>query len=63
MSDTSERLTAAALRPLADAPELRQAAMKMLDPEDVAWAILGILEAPVHVEIADILIRSAQQRM
>ena len=40
-----------------------RAAMKMLDPEDVAWAILGILEAPVHVEIADILIRSAQQRM
>ena len=40
-----------------------RAAMKMLDPEDVAWAILGILEAPAHVEIADILIRSAQQRM
>ncbi len=39
-----------------------RAAMKMLDPEDVAWAILGILEAPSHVEIADILIRSAQQR-
>jgi len=40
-----------------------RAVMKMLDPEDVAWAILGILEAPGHVEIADILIRSAQQRL
>lgn len=40
-----------------------RAAMRMLDPEDVAWAILGILEAPVHVEISDILLRSAQQRM
>jgi NADP-dependent 3-hydroxy acid dehydrogenase YdfG len=40
-----------------------RAAMRMLDPEDVAWAILGILEAPGHVEISDILLRSAQQRM
>ena len=39
-----------------------RAATRMLDPEDVAWAILGILEAPFHVEISDILIRSAQQR-
>ena len=31
MSDTIERLTDAALRPLADAPELRQAAIKMLE--------------------------------
>lgn len=40
-----------------------RAAMRMLDPEDVAWAILGILEAPEHVEISDILLRSAEQRM
>jgi NADP-dependent 3-hydroxy acid dehydrogenase YdfG len=40
-----------------------RAAMKMLDPMDVAWAILGILEAPAHVEIGDILIRSGGQRM
>ena len=31
MSDTSERLTAAALRPLAEAPELHMAAMNMLE--------------------------------
>ncbi len=40
-----------------------RAAMKMLDPMDVAWAILSILEAPPHVEIGDILIRSGEQRM
>ena len=40
-----------------------KAAMKMLDPHDVAYAILTILEAPAHVEIGDILMRSAEQRM
>jgi 17beta-estradiol 17-dehydrogenase / 3beta-hydroxysteroid 3-dehydrogenase len=40
-----------------------RAAMKMLEARDVAWAILTILEAPPHVEIADILMRSAEQRM
>ena len=40
-----------------------RAAMRMRDPVDVAWAILGILEAPPHVEISDILLRSAEQRM
>jgi 17beta-estradiol 17-dehydrogenase / 3beta-hydroxysteroid 3-dehydrogenase len=40
-----------------------RAAMRMLEPIDVAWAILGILEAPPHVEIGDILIRSGEQRM
>ena len=40
-----------------------RAAMKMLDARDVAWAILTILEAPAHVEIGDILMRSAEQRM
>lgn len=40
-----------------------RAAMKMLDPIDVAWAILCILEAPPHVEIGDILLRSGGQRM
>ncbi|MCX6878454.1 MAG: SDR family NAD(P)-dependent oxidoreductase [Verrucomicrobia bacterium] len=46
-----------------DALSQTRAAMKMLDPEDVAWAILGILEAPAHVEIADILMRSSGQMM
>jgi len=40
-----------------------KAAMKMLDARDVAWAILTILEAPPHVEIGDILMRSGEQRM
>jgi len=37
--------------------------MTMLTPEDVAAAILTLLEAPTHVEIGDILLRSADQRM
>ena len=40
-----------------------RAAMKMLDARDVAWAILTILEAPAHVEVGDILMRSAEQQM
>ena len=40
-----------------------RAAMKMLDPSDVAHAVLTILEAPPHVEIGDILLRSSQQHM
>lgn len=40
-----------------------RAAMKMLEARDIAWAILTILQAPAHVEVGDILIRSAQQRM
>jgi NADP-dependent 3-hydroxy acid dehydrogenase YdfG len=35
----------------------------MLDPSDVAHAVLTILEAPQHVEIGDILLRSSQQHM
>ena len=37
--------------------------VRMLDPHDVAWAILSILEAPPHVEIADILLRGSGQQM
>ncbi len=37
--------------------------MAMLQPEDVARAILNILEAPPHVEIGDILMRSADQKV
>jgi NADP-dependent 3-hydroxy acid dehydrogenase YdfG len=37
--------------------------MTMLAPEDVAAAIMTILEAPTHVEIGDILLRSSDQRM
>lgn len=40
-----------------------KAAMKMLDPFDVAWTILCILEAPPHVEIGDILVRGSGQHM
>ncbi len=40
-----------------------RATMKMLEARDVAWAILTILEAPSHVEIGDILMRSAEQRI
>jgi NADP-dependent 3-hydroxy acid dehydrogenase YdfG len=40
-----------------------RAAMKMLEAVDVAWAILTILEAPAHVEVGDILMRSAEQQM
>lgn len=38
-------------------------AMRMLDPHDVAWAILCILEAPPHVEIGDIVLRGSGQQM
>lgn len=37
-------------------------AMKMLDPEDVADAVMWILQSPPHVEIGDILMRSSEQR-
>jgi NADP-dependent 3-hydroxy acid dehydrogenase YdfG len=40
-----------------------RAAMKMLEPKDVAGAVMTILAAPAHVEIGDILMRSSQQRM
>lgn len=40
-----------------------RAAMRMLDPYDVAWTILCILEAPPHVEIGDILVRGSGQHM
>jgi NADP-dependent 3-hydroxy acid dehydrogenase YdfG len=40
-----------------------RATLRMLEADDVAWAILGILEAPPHVEISDILMRSADQRV
>ncbi|MCW1886567.1 SDR family NAD(P)-dependent oxidoreductase [Luteolibacter flavescens] len=36
--------------------------MTMLRPEDVAYSILSILEAPTHVEIGDILMRSSDQQ-
>jgi NADP-dependent 3-hydroxy acid dehydrogenase YdfG len=37
--------------------------MTMLTPQDVACAILTVLDAPPHVEIGDILLRSTDQRM
>ncbi len=38
-----------------------RATMRMLQPADVSAAILTILEAPPHVEIGDILMRSGDQ--
>ncbi|TAE74086.1 MAG: SDR family NAD(P)-dependent oxidoreductase, partial [Verrucomicrobia bacterium] len=46
-----------------DALQITRESMVMLRPEDVANAIIGILDAPAHVEIGDILMRSAGQRM
>lgn len=43
--------------------QMTRGSMTMLAPEDVAAAILVILEAPPHVEIGDILLRSGGQRM
>ncbi len=40
-----------------------KAAMRMLDPHDVAWAVLCVLEAPPHVEIGDITLRGSGQHM
>jgi len=38
-------------------------AMRMLEPDDVADAVMMILQSPPHVEIGDILMRSSDQRM
>ncbi len=38
-------------------------AMKMLEPGDIARAVMTILQSPPHVEIGDILMRSGEQRM
>ena len=38
-------------------------AMKMLEPDDIAQAVMSILQSPPHVEIGDILMRSGEQRM
>ena len=40
-----------------------QQSMRMLQPEDVASCIATMLEAPAHVEIGDILLRSADQKV
>jgi NADP-dependent 3-hydroxy acid dehydrogenase YdfG len=45
-----------------EALERTRGAVRMLKPEDVAASILHILEAPPHVEIGDILLRSGDQR-
>jgi len=45
-----------------DLLEKTRASMTMLGPEDVAAAIVTILEAPPHVEIGDIQLRSSDQR-
>lgn len=42
--------------------ERAKQSMTMLQPEDVSAAILGILQTPPHVEINDVMMRSADQR-
>ena len=44
----------------ADLKALKQST-RMLDPEDIARAVLHILEAPSHVEIGDVVLRSVDQ--
>ena len=46
-----------------DSLQKTKAAMTMLEPEDVARCILMMLESPPHVEIGDIQLRSADQRV
>ncbi|MFK7912093.1 MAG: SDR family oxidoreductase [Akkermansiaceae bacterium] len=41
--------------------EKTKASMQMLTPEDVANSVVQILETPLHVEITDIQMRSADQ--
>jgi len=43
--------------------EKAKQSMNMLTAEDISAAILGILEAPPHVEIGDVLMRSADQKV
>ena len=38
-----------------------KAGMRMLEPEDVAAAVMHILQAPAHVEIGDVLMRPSDQ--
>lgn len=40
-----------------------KSSMRMLDPEDVSRAVLHILQAPPHVEIGDITLRSSDQKV
>lgn len=46
----------------ADLAAVRQST-RMLDPRDVARAVLHILEAPPHVDVGDIVLRSADQKV
>ena len=36
---------------------------RMLDPADIARAVMHILEAPPHVEVGDITLRSVDQKV
>ncbi len=38
------------------------ARIKVLEPDDVAEAVLWVLERPAHVEIHDVLLRPTDQR-
>ena len=40
-----------------------RSSLRMLDPQDVAQAVLHILEAPAHVEVGDLSLRSSDQKV
>ena len=40
-----------------------KSSMRMLDPEDVSQTVLHILQAPPHLEIGDITLRSSDQKV
>jgi NADP-dependent 3-hydroxy acid dehydrogenase YdfG len=46
----------------ADAPAQLAKRLKVLEPEDVAAAILWVVSRPPHVEVHDVLLRPAAQR-
>jgi NADP-dependent 3-hydroxy acid dehydrogenase YdfG len=45
-----------------DAPAKLNARLKVLEPEDVAAAVLWIVSRPPHVEVHDVLVRPAAQK-
>jgi NADP-dependent 3-hydroxy acid dehydrogenase YdfG len=46
----------------ADAPAQRSTRLKVLEPEDVAAAILWVVSQPSHVQVHDVLLRPTAQK-
>jgi NADP-dependent 3-hydroxy acid dehydrogenase YdfG len=46
----------------ADAPAQRATRLKVLEPEDVAAAILWVVSQPSHVQVHDVLLRPTAQK-